>query len=134
MVNEPLVVLTPPRIGTRSLEDLIREVPYIRYRTQVPLARQIDTEIARLSSTPLQVVSVNTMTEVVGCVQAGLGFAVVPKIALQDAITASIDWFPFGAPPIHRRLGVVQRATSSREEVLVALIAALEHHGHPHTD
>jgi DNA-binding transcriptional LysR family regulator len=129
VINEPLVVLIPKGKGERSLEDLIRKVPYICYSTQVQLSRQIDTEIARLSSTPLQVISVNTMTAVVGCVQAGLGFAVVPQIALQGMITTSFDWFPFGTPPIHRRLGVVQRATSSREEVLAALITTLEHHG-----
>jgi hypothetical protein len=78
VINEPLVVLIPKGKGERSLEDLIRKVPYICYSTQVQLSRQIDTEIARLSSTPLQ---------------------------------------------------VVQRATSSREEVLAALITALEHHG-----
>ena len=129
VINEPLVVLTPKGKGERSLEDLIRKVPYIRYSTQVQLSRQIDTEISRLSSTPLQVILVNTMTAVVGCVQAGLGFSVVPQIALQDMNTDSLDWSPFGTPPIHRRLGVVQRATSNREEVLAALITALEQHG-----
>jgi DNA-binding transcriptional LysR family regulator len=129
VVNEPLIVLTPPGTSARSLDALVREVPYIRYRTQVPLARQIDTEIARLGTSPQQVVSVNTMTAVVGCVKAGLGFAIVPKSALQDMITASLDWFPFGMPPIYRRLGVVQRMSSRRREVLDALTIALSHHG-----
>ena len=124
VVTEPLVVLTPPGVGAVSMADLIRDVPYIRYRTQVPLARQIDTEFARFGAVPRQVVSVNTMPSVVGCVQAGLGFAIIPQIALQD-------WFPFGAPPIHRRLGVVQRVTSGREGVLGALVEALTHLGHP---
>jgi len=44
-------------------------------------------------------------------------------------ITDSLNWSPFGTPPIHRRLGVVQRATSNREEVLATLITALEQHG-----
>ena len=131
VVTEPLVVLTPPGVGAVSMADLIRDVPYIRYRTQVPLARQIDTEFARFGAVPRQVVSVNTMPSVVGCVQAGLGFAIIPQIALQDMITASLDWFPFGAPPIHRRLGVVQRVTSGREGVLGALVEALTHLGHP---
>ncbi|OCX61283.1 LysR family transcriptional regulator [Thioclava sp. SK-1] len=134
VINEPLVVLTPPGTTARTLEDLIDAVPYIRYRTQVPLARQIDTEIARLAATPRQVVSVNTMTAVVGCVQAGLGFAVVPQTAFQDMITAALNWFPFGAPPIHRRLGLVQRASSSRQEVLATLITALRAQGRPADD
>lgn len=127
VVNEPLVVITPPGTGTLPLDDLVRTVPYIRYRTQVPLARQIDTEIARLASAPRPVISVNTMMSVVGCVQAGLGFAVIPQIALRDMAASDLDWFPLGAPPIHRRLGVVQRPTSAREEVTAAFIAALEH-------
>lgn len=126
VVNEPLVVVTPPGTGTLLLEDLVRMVPYIRYSSQVPLARQIDTEIARLASSPRQVISVNAMMSVVGCVRAGLGFAVIPQIALRDVIASSLDWFPLGSPPIHRRLGVVQRPASSREEVMTAFIAALE--------
>ena len=129
VLTEPLIVLTPPGTGTITLDDLIRDVPYIRYRTQVPLARQIDTEIARLGAAPRQIVSVNTMPAVVGCVRAGLGFAIIPQIALHDAETASLDWFPFGVPPIHRRLGLVQRVTSRRAEVLAALVTALIQQG-----
>lgn len=129
VVNEPLVVLLPRGTGARTLEELVRKIPFIRYRTQVQLSRQIDTEIAQLSSEPIEVVSVNTMTAVVGCIQAGLGFSIVPKMALQDTITTSLDWFPFGSPPIYRRLGVVQRENSSRKDVLGALIVALEYQG-----
>lgn len=134
VLNEPLVVITPPGTGGLAINDLIRRVPYVRYRTQVPLARQIDTEIARLGVAPRQVVSVNTMSAIVGCVRAGMGFAIIPYVALQDSITAALDWFPFGAPPIQRRLGVVQRPTNSRAEVLSALIAALIDQGRPRDD
>jgi DNA-binding transcriptional LysR family regulator len=74
------------------------------------------------------------MTAVVGCVRAGMGFAVIPYVTLQDAITAQLNWFPFGAPPIHRRLGVVFRPSSGREEVLTALTEALVIHGKPVDD
>jgi DNA-binding transcriptional LysR family regulator len=134
VVNEPLVVLTPPGAAGRTFAELVRTIPYIRYRTQVPLAHQIDTEIARLGNSPQQIVSVNTMTAVVGCVRAGMGFAVIPYVTLQDAITAQLNWFPFGAPPIHRRLGVVFRPSSGREEVLTALTEALVIHGKPVDD
>lgn len=134
VVHEPLIVLVPPGDPALSVDDLIRNVPYIRYRTEVPLARQIDTEMARIGTPPRQAGSVNTMAALVGCVRAGLGFAVIPKISCQDMIAASLDWFPFGAPPIHRRLGVVQRATARREEVLGAMIAALGHHGRSHDE
>jgi DNA-binding transcriptional LysR family regulator len=125
VIEEPLVVLMPSGCGHLTLEDAVRNVNFIRYRTQVPLARQIDTEMARLGISPKQIASANTMTAVVGCVRAGLGFAVVPQIALQDVIAASLDWVPFGTPPITRRLGVVQRFSSRQEEITSALIDAL---------
>lgn len=134
VVSEPLVVLTPPGVSARRLEDVMREVPYIRYRTRVPLARQIDTEIARLGISPKQIVSVNTMTAVIGCVEAGLGFAVIPYVALQPTLTASLGFFPFGSPPLNRQLGIVQRHDSRRAEVLATVIDALRQAGHAPDD
>ena len=129
VLTEPLIVLVPPGTGMLPFEELIRHKPYIRYRTRVPLARQIDTEIARHGIAPRQVISVNTMSAVTGCVQAGLGFAVVPQITLRDTIPGTLDWLPFGAPPIHRRLGIVQRPVTSRIKVIDALITALANQG-----
>lgn len=134
VMSEPLVVVMPPGVAGKTLEQLVRHVPYIRYRTRVPLARQIDTEMARTGVMPKQVVSVNTMTAVVGCVRAGLGFAVIPQVALQDALTASLGWFPFGTPPLSRSLGVVQRPDSRRSDVLATLTDALRRAGLPLDD
>jgi len=125
VIEEPLVVLMPTGYGHLSLEDAVRDVRFIRYRTQVPLSRQIDTEMARLGVSPQQIASVNTMSAVVGCVRAGLGFAVVPQIAVKDMMPDSLDWFAFGAPPITRELGVVQRFSSRQEEITQALIDTL---------
>lgn len=127
--KEPLVLLVPPGIEARGIEDVLHRVPYIRYQTQVPLARQIDTEIARFDAAPVQIISVNTMTAVIGCVEAGLGFAVVPYIALQDNIRAGLRSLPFGHPQIHRRLGLVHSPHSNRKEVLSALGDALARSG-----
>ncbi|MEQ8256694.1 MULTISPECIES: LysR family transcriptional regulator [Roseovarius] len=134
VVSEMLVVITPPGTHSRSLEEVVSNIPYIRYRTQVPLARQVDTEIARLGVEPEQIVSVNTMTSVIGCVQAGLGFAVVPHAVMHNAVTASLGWFPFGHPPIHRRLGIVQSPHSTRGGVLSRLSETLREVGRPDDD
>lgn len=128
VIEEPLVVLLPTGCGHMTLEQVIRDVNFIRYRTQVPLARQIDTEIARLGISPKQIASVNTMTAVVGCVRAGLGCAVVPQSAIKDLAAMAFDWLPFGTPPITRKLGVVQRFSSHHEEITNALISALAEH------
>ncbi len=125
VLSEPLALLIPPKIKASTLEDVLHSVPYVRYQTRVPLARQIDTEIARFGAEPAQIISVNTMAAVIGCVQAGLGFAVVPSVALQDIAPGSLRWLPFGTPPIHRRLGLVQSPHSNRSAVLGRLCQEL---------
>nr|WP_319389152.1 LysR substrate-binding domain-containing protein [uncultured Cohaesibacter sp.] len=125
VLSEPLLILLPAGAKELSFEELVRTIPYIRYRIHVPLARQIDTELARLGAEQRQLVSVNTMPAVIGCVEAGLGFSVVPEVALHGMVTTGLETIPFGVPPIYRKLGVVRRPSSSRAAVLDALTDAL---------
>tara|TARA_R110002012_G_scaffold248798_5_gene425204 strand:- start:2580 stop:3452 length:873 start_codon:yes stop_codon:yes gene_type:complete len=129
VLNEPLALLIPHGVEARAVEEVLHRVPYVRYQTRVPLARQIDTEIARFGVEPAQIITVNTMAAVIGCVQAGLGFAVVPSVTLQDIAPGSLRWLPFGTPPIRRRLGLVHSPHSNRSEVLAALSKKLVEHG-----
>lgn len=124
-LHEPLLLVAPPDCAGVPAEQLIAARSFIRYHTNVPLAKQIETEIARLGITPTEVAVVNTMPSVIGCVHAGLGVAVVPQIALHDPAASGLAWQVFGTPPIHRRLGIVRRITSSRSEVLSGLHGAL---------
>ena len=125
VLSEPLLILLPAGTKELSFRELVQTIPYIRYRIHVPLARQIDTELARLGAEQRQLVSVNTMPAVVGCVEAGLGFSVVPEVALHGMETSGLETIPFGSPPIYRKLGVVRRPNSSRASVLDALTDAL---------
>lgn len=75
VLTEPLVLVAPPETAGRSELSLLRELPFIRYQTEVPLARQIETELSRLGVVPQQIAVANTMPSIVGCVQAGRGWA-----------------------------------------------------------
>jgi DNA-binding transcriptional LysR family regulator len=121
VLSEPLILVAPPSASGRAPLAMLRELPFIRYETEVPLARQIETELSRLGVTPREIAVANTMPSVVGMVQVGLGVAVIPKIAYLDARPGSLVELPFGDEAITRRLGLVQRQVSSRAEVLAAL-------------
>lgn len=121
VLTEPLVLVAPPEMAGRSELSLLRELPFIRYETEVPLARQIETELSRLGVAPRQIAVANTMPSIVGCVQAGLGVAVIPKIALVDAPPGSLYCPPLGNGTVTRRLGVIQRQVSSRSQVLASM-------------
>ncbi|MFA8386290.1 MAG: LysR family transcriptional regulator [Pelagibaca sp.] len=139
VMTEPLVLLAPSQERARSDLSLLRDLPFIRYATDVPLARQIDTELSRLRITPRQVVVTNTMPSVVGMVEAGLGVTIVPKIVTLDMRPERLHSRPFCEGAISRRVGLVQRQVSSRSTVLGALRDALTQHAaliglEPHAD
>ena len=121
VLSEPLVLVGPPGSEGRSELSLLRDLPFIRYETTVPLARQIETELSRLGVAAQEIAVTNTMPSVVGLVQAGLGVAIVPKIAFLDAAPGTLVCRPFCEGAITRRLGLVQRQVSSRVEVLTGL-------------
>lgn len=121
VLNEPLVLVAPPQHAWRSDLSLLQELPFIRYVTDVPLARQIDTELSALSVVPKEIVVSNTMPAVVGLVEAGMGVAIVPKIATLRTTADTLHCRPFCEGAITRRVGVVQRQVSSRSKVLAEL-------------
>lgn len=121
VLKEPLVLVAPPGEAGRTDRELLRDLPFIRYVTDVPLARQIDTELSALSVTPRVVAVANTMPSVVGMVQAGLGVAVIPRIASLDVPEGTLHCRPFMADAITRRIGLVQRQVSSRSTVLAGM-------------
>lgn len=125
ILSEPLMLVAPAALAGATERQLFRRLPFIRYETPVPLARQIETELSNLGVTAREIAVANTMPSVVGCVLAGLGVAVVPKIALLDAPEDALYVQPFGGARITRRIGLVRRQISSRSEVLDRMRDAL---------
>lgn len=118
ILEEPLLLVAPADQEGRSGKDLLRRLPFIRYETRVPLARQIDVEMSRLGVEPREIVVVNTMPTVIGCVLAGLGAAVVPKSAIPENAAERLFVQSFGDSSTYRRVGLVQRQVSARAVVL----------------
>ncbi|MGR3494321.1 LysR family transcriptional regulator [Citreimonas sp.] len=125
ILSEPLLLVAPAAQRGATDRPLFRRLPFIRYETPVPLSRQIETELSNLGVPVREIAVSNTMPAVVGCVLAGMGVAVVPKIALLDAPEGGLYVQPFGAAPITRRVGLVRRQISSRSAVLERMRAAL---------
>ena len=125
ILTEPLVLIAPPGHAGLSETALLRQLPFIRYATTVPLARQIETELSRLAVSPREIAVTNTMPAVVGMVQAGLGVAIVPQIAIYKVPPQALSWQPFCNGAITRCIGLVQRQVSSRSVVLARLHTVL---------
>ncbi|MCI5110569.1 MAG: LysR family transcriptional regulator [Marivita sp.] len=124
-VREPLWLIAPREMELQDPIALLNSQPYIRFRSAVPLANLIDTEISRLGVVTNDVAEIDTIGSIVTCVRQGLGISVVPHAALQEPDTADIARLPFGSPQITRQIGIVERTVSPRGEIIARLHAVL---------
>jgi DNA-binding transcriptional LysR family regulator len=124
-LTEPLQLIGPPDGRDKTYKQLLKTYAFIRYATNVPLSRQIDTEFSRMGITAREIAVINTIPAIISSVYAGLGIAVVPKTALLDPTASHLASFAFGSPPISRRLGIVRRKKSGRLGVIDRLTTTL---------
>lgn len=122
-ISEPLYLIAPPGTPPASVAQILTRYPYIRFRTNVPLAALIETELGRLNLPINDIAEIDTISAITACVANGLGVSIVPRIAIVD-IDADLLAIPFGDPPVLRQVGLLTRQNSPR----AALIREL--HGH----
>jgi DNA-binding transcriptional LysR family regulator len=119
-IREPLLVIAPAGTPRRPAEQLIAELPYIRFRSTFRLAQLIDNELARMGVVPSEIAEIDTIAAIVPCVVHGLGVSVVPNIALQGLGTR-LTAVPFGDPTVFRQMGIAARRKHPRAVVIDAL-------------
>lgn len=120
-LREPLWVIAPKGTEIDDPIKLMSTKPFIRFRSPVPLANLIDTEIARLGVVPNGVAEIDTIGTIVTCVRQGMGISVVPHVALQEPGYEEIVRLPFGQPQVTRQIGIVERTVAPRSEIIARM-------------
>ncbi|WP_300586216.1 LysR substrate-binding domain-containing protein [Marivita sp.] len=124
-LREPLWLISSDPLPDSDVADLLRSRPYIRFRSPVPLANLIDTEISRLGVVTNDVAEIDTIGTLVTCVRQGLGLSIVPHVALEKPEGLGLFRLPFGNPPITRQIGIVERTVSPRGAIIERLHGVL---------
>ena len=120
-LKEPLWIISPEGETQTDPIKLLNTKPYIRFRSDVPLANLIDTEISRLGVITQDIAEIDTIGSIVTCVEQGMGISVVPHVFLQDHNVQKLIKLPFGKPQVHRRIGLIERNPSSRSVIIAQL-------------
>ena len=121
-LREPLWLIAPR--GTAPSSDpihLLNTRPYVRFKSGVPLANVIDTEISRLGVVTQDIAEIDTIGSIVTCVRQGLGISIVPHVALQEPEDIQLVRLPFGDPQITRQIGIVERTVCPRGEIIARM-------------
>ena len=111
-----------------TIAEILTAHPYIRFRSNVPLARLIEAELGRMNVSLYDIAEMDTISAVTACVENGLGVSVVPRIAVRDR-KVEVVMLPFGDPPILRQIGLLQRPRGPRATLIAELHAHLAEAG-----
>lgn len=120
-LKEPLLIIAPKGMVAKDPVEMLATMPFVRFRSSVPLANLIDTEISRMGVVTNDVADIDTIGSIVTCVRHGLGISVVPHVALEEPEGQDLRSFPFGEPQVTRQIGIVERTLSPRGEIIVRL-------------
>lgn len=116
-IREPLVVIAPHGTPEMDARTILETLPFVRFRSNVPLANLIDLEISKMGIVTSDTAEIDTISAIVECVAEGLGATVVPHIAVRDD-KHDLLIRPFGDPQVYRQIGVVQRMASAKLDLL----------------
>jgi DNA-binding transcriptional LysR family regulator len=126
VAREPLVVIAPK--GTRGDDDraLLEALPFIRFRRFAWAGQLIDAEIARRAIAVKPEMEIDNLEGVARLVASGLGVSVVPQRRGAEPYPQGTRALPFGDPPVHRILGVLERMDNPRAGLVKTLYGALK--------
>lgn len=120
-LREPLWLIAPKGTELSDPVQLLSTKPYVRFQSAVPLANLIDTEISRMGVVTQDIAEIDTIGSIVTCVRQGMGISVVPHVVLQEPENREIVRLPFGQPQVTRQIGIVERTTSPRGEIIARI-------------
>lgn len=117
-LREPLWVIAARHLASDDPVAMLRNLPFVRFQSPVPLAGLINTELARLEVTTQDIAEMDSIASIINCVAEGMGIAIVPDIALREPEAETLVYLPFGQPQVYRQIGLIERINSTRAELI----------------
>lgn len=125
--REQLVVIAPANVPGERDTDLFAAAPYIRFKKHAWAGQLIEQEINRRGIKLDVAVEVDTLDGISLLVASGVGISVVPQRPAVNPFPDDIRTVPFGEPPLHRVLGLIERVDNRRSTATGLLLEALSH-------
>jgi DNA-binding transcriptional LysR family regulator len=117
-LREPLWVIAPKPLASEDPVDMLRNQPFVRFQSPVPLAALINTELARMQVATQDIAEMDSIASIINCVAEGMGISIVPDIARREPEAEALLYRPFGQPQVYRQIGLIERINSSRATVI----------------
>lgn len=124
VAEEPLVVLAPASAPGRTDAAILSENPYVRFSPAARMAKLIDRALSDRGVRINTVMEVDTLEGVISLVSQGLGVSIVP-LYQGSALPRTVRHVPFGAPPVTRKLCLVEQQGNPKSRLVKVLAEEL---------
>lgn len=123
--EEPLVLIAPQDAEGDVDTDFLERYPFIQFHPDTYAGQQICVLLKDRGIKVEPRMNLDSLETIAEMVANGLGVSVVPRRAIEQPFPDGVKVIAFGANPVKRVVGVVERVASPKREIVQILTAVL---------
>jgi len=123
---EPLITISPPGSNAESWVEALTMMPFLRVNRLSGMGALVDVILRNAGIVVSEAMELDSSDVVLSMVHAGLGSGVIPVGRLKGEQGEDVDSFPFGDPPVSRRVALVERPNYERSDLSQVLYLELK--------
>ncbi len=117
ITEEAMIVVAPRDCRLTQWHQILTAYPFIRLNRNAGMGRVIDRALRENQVKVKEAMELDSSEAVVGMASAGLGAGVIPAGRLRRIPAGEVIALPFGEPPIHRRVVLIERDNNPRSDL-----------------
>jgi DNA-binding transcriptional LysR family regulator len=125
IVREPLLAIAPPHIHGETDKELLEAGSFIQFSRRAWAGQHIDRFLVDRGINVKRGMEIDSLDAITRMVSFGLGVSVVPLPRTAAKMLDGLKWLPFGDPPLHRSLVMIERQASPQSQLVSALTEVL---------
>jgi len=117
ITEEAMIVVAPADCRLTQWQEILTAYPFIRLNRNAGMGKVIERALREHRVAVKEAMELDSSEAVVGMASAGLGAGVIPAGRLGQVPAGEFVALPFGEPPIHRRVVLVERSNNPRSDL-----------------
>jgi len=117
ITEEAMIVVAPADCRLTQWQEILTAYPFIRLNRNAGMGKVIERALREHRVAVKEAMELDSSEAVVGMACAGLGAGVIPAGRLGQVPAGEFVALPFGEPPIHRRVVLVERSNNPRSDL-----------------
>jgi DNA-binding transcriptional LysR family regulator len=117
--------VAPPGATASAWDTALTSLPFLRFNRNSGMNAIVDLVLRRAGLSVTDAMELDSSDAMLSMVGAGLGAGVVPAGRVDERTLQSLRVYPFGAPPVSRRVVFTERRNNQRSDLARVLYAEL---------